>query len=213
MSQNSREQILRNIQQALQKPTEKPMPKPDFSASVYIPPVSPYLDVAFAENFKKNKSTFFFCQSIEEALLTLKRYLQEKAYEHVFVWEEYLQKLMDVAQLPYQKDEALLLQSEVSITLCEALAARTGSILVSSRQQAGRRLSIYPPAHIVVAFTSQIQPDLKEALTFVQEQYTPNFPSMLSVISGPSQTADIEKTLVLGAHGPKELTLFLIDES
>jgi L-lactate dehydrogenase complex protein LldG len=45
----------------------------------------------------------------------------------------------------------------------------------------------------------------------VQERYGDQLPSMISMISGPSRTADIEKTLVLGAHGPKELVLFLVE--
>jgi L-lactate dehydrogenase complex protein LldG len=44
------------------------------------------------------------------------------------------------------------------------------------------------------------------------EKYNSNLPSMISIASGPSRTADIEKTLVLGAHGPKEVYLFFIDQ-
>ena len=43
-------------------------------------------------------------------------------------------------------------------------------------------------------------------------RYGANMPSMISFITGASRTADIEKTLVKGAHGPKELTLFLVDD-
>jgi L-lactate dehydrogenase complex protein LldG len=63
----------------------------------------------------------------------------------------------------------------------------------------------------VIANTSQIVPDIKDALTGMKERYGKNLPSLVSVITGPSRTADIEKTLVMGAHGPKELYLFLID--
>jgi L-lactate dehydrogenase complex protein LldG len=46
----------------------------------------------------------------------------------------------------------------------------------------------------------------------VQTKYPTLLPSMINMITGPSRTADIEKTLVLGAHGPKELMLFLIED-
>jgi len=42
------------------------------------------------------------------------------------------------------------------------------------------------------------------------KKYSENLPSLISVITGPSRTADIEKTLVLGAHGPKELLAMIV---
>jgi L-lactate dehydrogenase complex protein LldG len=55
--------------------------------------------------------------------------------------------------------------------------------------------------------------DLKDSFSLIKKKYGTNLPSMLSVITGPSRTADIEKTLVLGAHGPKDLYVFLLDDS
>ena len=46
----------------------------------------------------------------------------------------------------------------------------------------------------------------------MQERYGAALPSMVSLTSGPSRTADIEKTLVLGAHGPRRIALFLLEE-
>jgi len=99
----------------------------------------------------------------------------------------------------------------VGITYCEALVARNGSVLVSNGTAAGRRLSIYPHIHIVIAYTSQLVLDLKDGFKVLKEKYPENMPSMVSNITGPSRTADIEKTLVLGAHGPKELYVFLLE--
>jgi L-lactate dehydrogenase complex protein LldG len=76
---------------------------------------------------------------------------------------------------------------------------------------AGRRLGIYPHVHIVIAYTSQLLPEIKDGLQLLHNKYAQSLPSMINMIAGPSQTADIEKTLVLGAHGPKELILFLIE--
>ncbi len=101
----------------------------------------------------------------------------------------------------------------MGITLCEFLVARTGSIIVSSRQKAGRRLPVYSNIHITVAYTSQLVYNLKDAFRELKKKYEPNFPSQVTTITGPSQTADIEKTLVQGAHGPKEIFLFLIDDN
>jgi L-lactate dehydrogenase complex protein LldG len=101
---------------------------------------------------------------------------------------------------------------QVAITSCEAIIARTGSALVTSTKNS-RILTVYPPVHIVVAYTSQVVMEIKDGLQVLRNKYGKNLPSMISFISGPSRTSDIEKTLVLGAHGPKELFVFLIDDS
>ncbi|MCU0447647.1 MAG: LUD domain-containing protein [Microscillaceae bacterium] len=209
---DSRERILKKIQSALQTKTDKPIAKPDFNAEIYVQ--SPETDgsVIFAENFQKSKAEFYFCENLEALLANLSAFLQKREFPLTYVWENYLQELLKFAQVEFVAHDHDLAQIEVGITLCEFLVARTGSILVSSRQTAGRRLGIYPPVHIVVGFTSQIVNDVQAGMKALQEKYADNFPSMISVVSGPSQTADIEKTLVLGAHGPKELILFLVDD-
>ena len=45
----------------------------------------------------------------------------------------------------------------------------------------------------------------------IREKYKTRLPSQITLITGPSRTADIEKTLVLGAHGPKELHVFILN--
>jgi L-lactate dehydrogenase complex protein LldG len=101
--------------------------------------------------------------------------------------------------------------ADAGLTVCEALVARTGSVLVSSRLASGRSLSVFPPAHIVVAYADQLVPDIEDALALLSDKYGSSIPSMIGLITGPSRTADIEKTLVLGAHGPKEIYVFLVD--
>ena len=83
--------------------------------------------------------------------------------------------------------------------------------MVSNRSAGGRALSVLPPHHIVIARRSQMVPDLAAAFQFARQTYAPDWPSFLSLITGPSRTGDIERILVLGAHGPKRLTIFLLN--
>lgn len=101
-------------------------------------------------------------------------------------------------------------QCDGSVTACDALIAQTGSVLVSSRHCGGRAVSVLPPHHIVVAMRDQLLPDLPAAFELLRHTYDGNYPSMMSLITGPSRTGDIERILVLGAHGPKQLTILLI---
>ena len=101
-------------------------------------------------------------------------------------------------------------RADVGITGCDALIAQTGSILVTSRSAGGRGLSVLPPHHVVIARESQLLPDLPAAFELLQKTYGDNYPSLITLITGPSRTGDIERILVLGAHGPRILTIILL---
>jgi L-lactate dehydrogenase complex protein LldG len=64
--------------------------------------------------------------------------------------------------------------------------------------------------HVVVATADQVVPTLADALDAARGRHAGRLPSMLSFITGPSRTGDIERILVLGAHGPKELFVLLV---
>lgn len=105
---------------------------------------------------------------------------------------------------------ATVRQAELGVTGCDCLVAQTGSVIVSTHGTHSRALSVLPPVHLVIARRDQLLPDLATALSFLRTHYAGNWPSSLSVISGPSRTADIEKILVMGAHGPKRLALYFL---
>jgi L-lactate dehydrogenase complex protein LldG len=99
----------------------------------------------------------------------------------------------------------------VAITECDALVAQTGGILVTSRSAGGRALSVLSPHHVVIASADQVVADLPEAFDRLQARYGANPPSFVGFIHGASRTGDIERILVLGAHGPRRLTVLLVD--
>ncbi len=100
---------------------------------------------------------------------------------------------------------------ELSITKSEGLIARTGTVLVSSKN-AGRIINYYPEHFIVIAKENQIYFNIDEALLNFQNKYENQLPSMISLITGPSRTADIEKTLIIGAHGPKKVKVIILKD-
>lgn len=106
---------------------------------------------------------------------------------------------------PY--DALELEKCDVGISECDAIIAQTGSVLVTNRSAGGRALSVLPPHHVVLARREQMVADLPAAYELLKNKYGGNYPSMISFITGPSRTGDIERILVLGAHGPKKLTI------
>lgn len=98
--------------------------------------------------------------------------------------------------------------SQATISLAEALVAQTGSIFVTAAC-GGRGVSVVAPCHIVYGKTDQLVPDLKTALGDASRNGILQNNSFACMISGSSRTADIEKILVQGAHGPIRLAVIL----
>ncbi len=113
---------------------------------------------------------------------------------------------------PANRRETHLALSDVPIGLTGAIAglADTGSVVVSCGDGRGRLASLLPPIHIAVLETRLLFPCIAH---FVQvHPDAAKRTSNLVFITGPSRSADIEQTMTLGAHGPKELHVILITE-
>ena len=208
----SKEKVLKKVRKALIQKTKNPYPNLDYDSKIYSA-TDESLDILFAEEFTKVSGQFVYCENEEEFIQLITSLVKDREWSNLHAVDQKILDYLDKGNLKYTNDEAGFLKSEVGITLCEFLSARTGSIIVSSKQLSGRRLSVFPPVHIVVAYSSQLVYDIKEALSGIKKKYGENIPSMISTITGPSRSADIEKTLVMGAHGPKEVFVFLIDDN
>ncbi|HYK75540.1 MAG TPA: lactate utilization protein [Daejeonella sp.] len=205
----SKEKMLKKIRKALLEKRDNPYPNLEDTA--LYEDNTDYLEVLFAEQFTAISGQFIYCEDEIQFIENLLSLAEEKKLRKIYCWEPELQEILSTYEYPFYSTDTDFLQADVGISLCEALIARNGSIMVSNASAAGRRLSIYPHIHIVLAYTSQLVLDLKDGFKLLKEKYGENLPSMISNITGPSRTADIEKTLVLGAHGPKELFVFLIE--
>ena len=208
----SKEKVLKKIRDALIEKTEAPFPLIDADTSVYQPMEEP-LDVTFAQELLKVSGKFVYCESDDEFLSVLQAFILEKDWPVLFCYDEKIQRLLKQGGIPYESSPDRFNEMQIGITRCEYLVARLGTVMVSSRVSPGRRMNVFPEIHLILATTSQLVPDLKQALQKIRKKYGEDFPSMISLITGPSRTADIEKTLVMGAHGPKELYVFLLEDS
>jgi L-lactate dehydrogenase complex protein LldG len=204
----SREKVLKKVRHALIYKTDNPFPQVDFDSPVYKP-MNDTSDVNFAQEFTKVGGVFIYCENESEVVSTLSALYTECEWHNIYCTEPELQYMLTQAVVPFESGEESLQQLSVGITGCEFLISRLGSIMVSSKTS--RRLNVYPEIHVIIAFANQLVDDLKDAFVAVQAKYAGKLPSLLSVITGPSRTADIEKTLVMGAHGPKELFLILVE--
>jgi L-lactate dehydrogenase complex protein LldG len=206
---SSKENILKKIREALSNSTPLPFPKSEGNDSVFQP-LQQEPEVEFAEQFTKLQGRFIFCINQQELAFQLNSLIKKRDWNKVYCVED---KLIEpfAAQLADRIVKTDLAGCDVSVTGCEYLVARTGTIVMSAAQKSGRNVSVYAPVHICIAYTKQLVYDLKDALQGIKDKYGKNLPSLITFATGPSRTADIEKTLVVGVHGPKEVYLFLVE--
>jgi len=210
-NRESRNFVLKKIRKALIHKTNNRFAGVDWEKPIYRP-LEGSLEEAFAHSFSKIGGQFVYCENeldFGEKLLNL---TEQNRWNKFLCWEQPLKELLDRFEFPYSTQEQDFEDGIAGLTGCEALVARTGSVLVSSRQGSGRKLTILPTSHLILAYASQLVPDIGDGLQAIRTRYGDQFPSMIGNITGPSRTADIEKTLVTPAHGPRDIFVFLIDD-
>ena len=206
---SSKENIFKKIRKALTNSTPLPFPQSERNNSVFPQPQQE-LEIEFAEQFTKLQGKFIFCLNQQELAFQLNSLVRKQGWTKIYCREENMLKLIDLQLSEWLTRD--LSGCDVSITGCEILVARTGTIVMSTAQSSGRTVSVYAPVHICIAYTRQLVYDIKEALQIIKNRHGNRLPSLISFATGPSRTADIEKTLVVGVHGPKEVYCFLVDE-
>jgi len=199
----ARENILNRIKKALVNPVPLPFPLAETAGDALYHPAADELAVVFAASFGRLQGKFIFCMDEQEMISKMKQLTAAKEWTKIYCNDN---RWTDTFSTTIALESC-----DASITGCEFLVARTGTIVLSAAQESGRTVSVYAPVHICIAYTNQLVYDVKDALEALKEKYSSNIPSFITFASGPSRTADIEKTLVTGVHGPKEVYLFLIE--
>jgi L-lactate dehydrogenase complex protein LldG len=192
---------------------------PSSLARAWLPVVGESFDARLAL-FQKNsadlKSTFRLVHGDEQFAGLLRNFRDAEGWKKIATHSgELTDEALRVVDLPVCRtdkpyDVNELENCDVGITECDALIAQTGSVLVTGGSAGGRALSVLPPHHLVLARRNQLIADLPDAFALLKRKYGANYPSFISFITGPSRTGDIERILVLGAHGPRKLTIILL---
>jgi L-lactate dehydrogenase complex protein LldF len=177
------------------KITEQPS---DLSTSQ---PVNSNLKEQFTSELTALGGTVVPC-ALDELPQALTRFLRERDASQVFVDQVGGQNLPEAFEAVREADPSIL----VGLTGCAAGIANTGSILLLDTGETFKA-SLLPETHLVVLRASQLIADLPEALAKTRAA------ANAVLVSGPSRTADIEMTLTIGVHGPKEIIVFLVDDS
>ncbi len=207
---NSKENILKRIQKGLKTAKIREIENPELSnKEIFDTPDKPLIEI-FEEELTKINGEFYSCTNQQDLVNKLKEIHEIKKLELCYSPDSQFKEIMEATGIPFTMDFEKPAEIKSGLSGCEYLVARFGSVMVSSALPGARKIFPFPEVHIVIANENQLVLEIEDALKGIQEKYGDNFPSQITNISGPSRTADIEKTLILGAHGPKQLLVFVL---
>ena len=231
---DSRTTILNRVKNALVDIDKSQLQEPD------VPEIWPVLGksfkelaVEFSENLKSVAGEVVFCQNLDDAVAKIGAVMADVAaaskktapfklgvYDSEFAQSTTV-KLMEVCPdwnaLNAPDDPAVDPKDYESMTASLvtpfALLTDTGSCAIEGRSAFERLLCYLSPACFVLAKESQLRENLPHAWSEIEaKMQNPRQQGEIVLVTGPSRTADIEKKLVLGVHGPQKLIVFLIQD-
>jgi L-lactate dehydrogenase complex protein LldG len=210
----SRENILRRIRKALSgKALPMPFPEVDKEpTALAFDMQAPSAEEGFAEQFIKLGGKFIFCDNEQELLENIISLYENRGWQQLLCADTRLLGIFENNKLDIVVSASVMDEkADACITGCECIVSRTGSIMLSSRQFMGRSAPVFFPVHIVVVYADQVIPDIQQGIAMLRKKYGDDLPSMINLNTGPSRTADIEKTLVVGVHGPGEVFCLFVN--
>ena len=152
------------------------------------------------------------CQRAEVAQVVV-NFLTEAAITSVqissdpIIEQELVEKMIEASiRVAGEEVELDVLYQEIEcgITMAKAAVASTGSVVVTGSDQESRLTSLVPPNHLVLLSESHIVEDLLDLTISLED-----LPSCMTLVTGPSKTADIEGVLITGVHGPGRVQIVL----
>jgi L-lactate dehydrogenase complex protein LldG len=122
----------------------------------------------------------------------------------------------DLKETDAEKLRRHIADSYIGVTAADFCVADTATLVMRTRAGQARSVSLVPAIHIAVIELNQIIADLKELYALLKwdpQMKREGLTNCMTFISGPSKTADIEATMVHGAHGPREVHVFVIKKN
>jgi len=106
-----------------------------------------------------------------------------------------------------------LFNCDLGITSAQYAIAETGTLVLESECERNRLASLVPPVHVCILDARDIRARMSDVLDALQTNGRENLSRAVTFITGPSRTSDIELTLAIGVHGPRELHVIVINNA
>ena len=178
--------------------------------SKYMPEVKLPIDERFTINFKSNGGKFLYCENLDEIFAAFENILQENGWidSSALIFDTNLESLFGNQNLKVTKKEC---DSAYFLTTCENLIADDGSILISSRQIAEKKLKELPDHFVVYATTSQMVESISEGMRGIKKKHPKKLPTNITTIKHFKSESSDKDFLSYGSSS-KNLYLLLLED-
>lgn len=167
------------------------------------------LEDMFCRKFVQNGGKLIFCETDREIISNIRAAVKEFNWTDIYCYNTSISDILSTAEIKFKNNIGDLLSVPVGMTMCDALIANQGSIVISNESDKKRKLSAIAQTHVVFAAIDKIVPDFKAAIDIMKKPDN-RLPDTIEIISGQSSTTVAECNPIIGAQGPKELYLFLL---
>ncbi|MFY8021032.1 MAG: LutC/YkgG family protein [Bacteroidia bacterium] len=215
----SKEKILKKLRQALNVKSKSLYQNIDFESNIYARSNEETQAETFVKRFTELGGQYVYCDNQFDCIDKLLDLIELRKWKHLFSWEEEIQNLLNDSGIAHQQGRENIDKAQAAILGCEALIARTGSILVSSIRNS-RTMTIWPPVLVFIVKRSQLVADIKDGFQVLRNRYGRKTPSLFSLITGPANSSEIPAEIpgdlpkiIKGGMGSLEVVLFFIDDT
>ena len=163
----------------------------------------------FIDECELLKTTLAEVATLAEVPSEVARYIAQQHLLHKVVgWNEFTELDWAAAKLSYENHPANAADL-IGLTGCFCAVGETGTLLLLGARATPKVTALLPETHICVVKRSRIVPTMEDAFQLMRDEIG-DPPRATFFVSGPSRTADIEQTIVIGAHGPYRVHVILI---
>ncbi len=205
-----REKVLKKIRASLLNKFAQPLVDVDQEKEVFQFADSDHA-ASFAKNLTEYGSGFVYCHNRFDFIENLISFLEKRSIRNLFVSEGDLKKELENTGLQTESWQPGQNDVKVALVEAEALVARNGSFLVSSRSSR-RALMSDAELLLVAGRISQLADDMKQALVLLKNRYGDKLPSLFAFYHGPSRWVDDRRNLIKSNKIRQEVIFFLIND-
>ena len=210
----NKEQMLAKIRSAILEKDENHFSDINLQDDTWIPfKEEDGNEFTFIERFKANGGIFMYFESIEHFKEAMQQFVIENKWSPLLTTSPEIKEIFSDSDIIFSDDyKNTDRKKNVSLISCECMIAQTGSILVSDGCAGSRAAYSFADTLLIMARPSQFVSKIKDIFPLLKDKYQDTMPTGMSIISGPSQSTDIDNTLVIGSIGCKQIALFLVEE-
>jgi len=170
------------------------------------------LDIKFATKFIDAGGKFIFCENMKQAIENLQMLKEENNWAHVFCWENEIKDAFCDNNFQKGLIGYTIENSDAAVSLCESLAADTGTIVMNPKQASRRRLKCFPKTHIIITDVAHLNALEMDALDKFKQTNKGELPSVIKL--GTCNTGHFydKQRLILNSDGTEDIYVFLVDE-